>query len=129
MTDEKTLIASNVPSDVVGVITACQEWHADRIAQLKSLADAPEHTQLVIECGDKRVELDGEVRVGFIAGIQCALELLEKFPLTVTKPSKEFIEGCEAWIDTLEIGDCPYASNTEEAAQWVAGWNFENEEV
>ena len=105
MTDKKTLIASNVPSDVVGVVTACQEWHAHRIAQLKSLADAPEDMKLVIEAGGERLELDGKVRGGFIAGILCAMALFEKFPLTVTKPSKEFLEGCEA------------------------GWNFENEEA
>ena len=126
MAEAKKLSASNVPEDVVAVVTACQEWHSNRVAKLQEVIATPEETKLVIKSSDgEEIELSGKVRAGFIAGLHTALSFFETFPLQIRQPSKEFAEGCAAWYDGEENSDCPYGDGTDEATQWQAGWTAE----
>jgi hypothetical protein len=128
MAETKNLSASHVTKDVVNIVTAIQEWHAHRIAQLQVVIATPEGTKIEIQSGNgEKVELTGKARAGFMAGIHTALMLFEKFPLQIHQLNKSVSEGIEAWCDGLEIGDCPYAEGTDEAAQWKAGWTSEEE--
>lgn len=71
--------------DVAEIIDLLQEWHANRVKQMKMIVEAPADAELVLRgANGHQVVLLGDERKGFKAGLATALDLFGKFPLTIT---------------------------------------------
>lgn len=76
-------------NDEVGEI--CQmvvQWHEKRLATLQDVVDA-DTAEIRLKMDGDEVVLTGDVRRGFIAGLQIAIEQFSNFPLKVSKMDEE----------------------------------------
>lgn len=63
-----------------------QQWHANRIQTLQIIVQANADDELVLRgANGQQILLTGDERKGFKTGCATALDLFEKFPLTMTK--------------------------------------------
>jgi hypothetical protein len=82
--------------EVAKIIDLLQQWHASRIQKLQMIVQAPADTDLVLRGENgQEVKLVGDERKGFKAGCATALDLFEKFPLTLTEIADDDADGDE----------------------------------
>tara|TARA_R110001583_G_scaffold195522_3_gene375227 strand:+ start:53558 stop:53818 length:261 start_codon:yes stop_codon:yes gene_type:complete len=64
------------------------EWHEKRLATLQSVVDA-NTSEIRLNCGGEDVVLTGDIRKGFIAGLNVAIEQFSSFPLKISRSVEE----------------------------------------
>lgn len=72
------------------VLDLMREWHASRIAKLEMIIAIKDSDSLVLQgANGNKVELTGNARKGYIAGLQLAIELFTPFPFEIELVSEE----------------------------------------
>lgn len=87
------VVAHTNDDQVLHIVELMQEWHSSRIKKLELVAHAgPDVTIQARSQDGKPLELTGQLRDGFQEGVNLALHMFGKFPLTVTGPADELGE-------------------------------------
>lgn len=90
---EGAVVAHTNDDEVLHIVELMQEWHSSRVKKLSLVANArPEVTFQALGQDGKPLELTGRLRDGFQEGVNFALQMFGKFPLTVTEPADELGE-------------------------------------
>lgn len=72
------------------VLELMHKWHASRIAKLEMIVAIKDSDSLVLQgANGNKVELTGNARKGYIAGLQLAIELFTPFPFEIELVSEE----------------------------------------
>jgi hypothetical protein len=88
-----TIVAHTNDDQVLHIVELMQEWHRSRVEKLRLVANAGPDVK--IEARDqqgKLLELTGQLRAGYQEGVNLALQMFGKFPLTVSEPVDELDE-------------------------------------
>lgn len=74
--------------EVKDVIVQLEKWHANIVRQLKLAANSQENIQLLSKHGEP-INLNQEQSKGVKNGLLIAIDVIGKFPITVTETKKE----------------------------------------
>lgn len=87
-------VVAHVNDDqVLRIVELMQEWHSSRVKKLRQIVDAGPEVDIQVAGPDgKSLSLSAERRVGLVVGVDLALQMFGKFPLTVTEPADELDE-------------------------------------
>ncbi|GAB6043317.1 hypothetical protein [Endothiovibrio diazotrophicus] len=107
-----------VEGDAREFIEALQEWHENRIGQLRQILA---HSDADIQLGPHYIEGQSELAKGIRIGISVAIDLLGVLPFNVQKPDPVEV-GRDAYWAYEDLSDCPYPAGSDDAAQWKRGW-------
>ncbi|VXC72557.1 conserved hypothetical protein [Pseudomonas sp. 8Z] len=87
------VVAHTNDDQVLHIVELMQEWHSSRVKKLSLVANAGPDVKIEARDPDgKPLELTGQLRAGFQEGVNLALQMFGKFPLTVTEPADELGE-------------------------------------
>lgn len=68
------------------MILDTKEWHDNKVGQLQQIVEMKDTSKILFEGKDgEKVALPEEHSKGFIMGIQLALEVIGKFPISISK--------------------------------------------
>lgn len=88
-----TAVAHTNDEQMLHIVELMQEWHRSRVEKLELVANAGPDVKIEARDPDgKPLELTGQLRAGFQEGVNLALQMFGKFPLTVTEPADELGE-------------------------------------
>ncbi|WP_312929129.1 hypothetical protein [Stutzerimonas nitrititolerans] len=86
-------VARTNDEDVLRMVDLLQEWHRTRVEKLELVANAGADVKIQARGPDgEPLELTGQLRAGFQEGVNLALQLFGKFPLTVEQNADELDE-------------------------------------
>lgn len=87
MTDENQQPAQPETVEIISLddfVRALVHWHGNQVAILRHMLDIPEGTEMTVnlgeESGPRVLTIDGDTRLGFIAGLMVALSRLGELP-------------------------------------------------
>lgn len=87
------VVAHTNDDQVLHIVELMQEWHSSRVKKLGLVANAKPDMKIHARGPDGQpLELTGQLRAGFQEGVNLALQMFGKFPLTVTEPADELGE-------------------------------------
>lgn len=79
--------------DVIEIIELMQLWHSSRIAKLQEILDAGPDVGIQLKSSDgKPVELDAMGRAGLMLGVDLAVRMFGKFPITMEPPAPDELD-------------------------------------
>lgn len=88
-----TTVAHTNDDQVLHIVELMQAWHSSRVKALKQIVDSGPEVDIQVAGQDgKSLSLSAEQRTGLVVGVNLALQVLGKFPLTVTEPADELDE-------------------------------------
>lgn len=88
-----TTVAYTNDDQVLHVVELMQEWHSSRVKKLQQIVDAGPEVDIQVSGPDgKNLSLSVQQRTGLVVGVDLALQMFGKFPLTVTEPADELGE-------------------------------------
>ena len=76
-------------SDIAMLAAVVQQWHTNRVEQLKLLADGNEKVFVEMKGGEKKIEVQGEVLKGVRLGATLALDLIKDLPFKYERTNEE----------------------------------------
>ena len=77
-------------ADMIEFVEAVQEWHENRVNQLKLIID---NTDADIRFANQEIEADSDLARGIRTGVKIALSQLGKLPFSTEKTDPEDEEG------------------------------------
>jgi hypothetical protein len=87
------LATARVSDDVLNIVELLQEWQSSRVKKLQQIVDAGPDVDIQVAGPDgKSLSLNSEQRTGLIVGIDLALQMFGKFPLSVSESTDELDE-------------------------------------
>lgn len=86
-------VAHTNDQDVLHIVELMQEWHRTRVEKLELVANAGPDVRIEARGPDGQpLELTGQLRAGFQEGVNLALQMFGKFPLTVEETADDLDE-------------------------------------
>ncbi|MCY1295459.1 hypothetical protein D9M70_448010 [compost metagenome] len=86
-------VAHTNDEDVLNIVELLQEWHRTRIEKLQLVANAGPDVKIEARGPDGQpLVLTGQLRAGFQEGANLALQMFDKFPLTVEENGADLDE-------------------------------------
>jgi len=86
---DSAVVAHTNDDQVLHVVELMQEWHSSRIKALQQIVDSGPEVDIQVAGPDgKNLSLSAQRRTGLVAGVDLALQMFGKFPLTVTEPDE-----------------------------------------
>lgn len=77
-------------ADIADMLVMLQTWHASRIQQIQGLLDAEDDVAIVLRgTAGKELEIKGDARRGFKAGIRLAKEMFTPLPMRIEAIDRE----------------------------------------
>lgn len=87
------VVAHTNDDQVLHIIELMQKWHSSRVKALQQIVDSGPEVDIQVAGPDgKSLSLSAEQRTGLVVGVDLALQMFGKFPLTVTEPADELDE-------------------------------------
>lgn len=88
-----TAVAHTNDDQVLHIVELMQKWHSSRIKALQKIIDSGPEVDIQVAGPDgKSLSLSAQQRTGLVVGVDLALQMFGKFPLTVTEPADELDE-------------------------------------
>lgn len=87
------VVAHTNDDQVLYLVELMQQWHSSRVKKLQQIVDAGPEVDIQVAGRDgKNLSLNAQQRTGLVVGVDLALQMFGKFPLTVTEPADELGE-------------------------------------
>ncbi|MFV2947381.1 hypothetical protein [Pseudomonas japonica] len=86
-------VAYTNDENVVAMVEMLQQWHRSRIEKLELIANAESETEIHVPGKDGQpLLLNQDIRTGLLLGVDLALQMFRKLPLTVEKDTNDDLE-------------------------------------